>query len=431
MTVTRGRTKAGYLLTPLIVLSAPLLLTDCGKMPGGKGLGGIPGAGGACPADIADASALMSANFGLEGELEGKVKGALAAGANLQKISANVEGEVATACGNLAKDLGVPDDQIAPKEDGPGKKAEAACDAAVKAIGELKAKAGGKIVVEVKPPHCHASVSAMADCAAKCDATVKPGEVKVECEGGKLSGKCDAKCEGSCTVEAGAKCEGTCSASCEGTCKGEISGTCDGTCNGKCDGKDSKGKCAGVCEGKCDGKANASCNGTCEGSCSASCEMQGKAECSGTCTGGCSVEFKEPKCQGEVKPPEMSAECKANCDAEVKANLECTPGQVFVKASGAADYQAGLKLKSAFEKNLPALIKVSVGMKDQLASAAGNVKASLEGVQAAVQGGGAAALKVAGCFAASIEASAKAAVSIDVSVKASASASASATGSAG
>ena len=76
MTVTRGRTKAGYFLTPLIVLSAPLLLTDCGKMPG-KGLGGIPGAGGACPADIADASALMEANFGLEGELEGKVKGAL------------------------------------------------------------------------------------------------------------------------------------------------------------------------------------------------------------------------------------------------------------------------------------------------------------------------------------------------------------------
>jgi hypothetical protein len=410
---------------PLIVLSAPMLLTDCGKMPG-KGLGGLPGGAG-CPADIADASAIMSANFGLEGELEGKVKGALAAGANLQKIAVNLEGEVATACGNLAKDLGVPDDQIAPKEDGPGKKAEAACDAAAKAIADLKAKAGGKIVVETKPPSCHASVSAMADCAAKCDATVKPGEVKVECEGGKLSGKCEGKCEGSCTVEAGAKCEGTCSGSCSGACKGEISGKCDGTCNGKCDGKDSKGKCAGVCEGKCDGKAEASCNGACEGTCNASCEMSGKAECSGTCSGGCSVEFKEPKCQGEVKPPEMSAECKANCDAEVKANLECHPGQVFVKASGAADFAAGNQLKMALEKNLPALIKVSVGMKDQVSNVAGNVKASLEGVQAAVQGGGAAALKIAGCFAASIDASAKAAVSIDVSVKASASASGSAT----
>jgi hypothetical protein len=155
--------------------------------------------------------------------------------------------------------------------------------------------------------------------------------------------------------------------------------------------------------------------------------MSGKAECEGTCSGSCSVEFKEPKCTGQVKPPEMSAECKANCDAEVKANLECNPGQVFVKASGAADYAAGAKLKAAFEKNLPALIKVSVGMKDQIGDVAGNVKASLEGVQAAVQGGGAAALKIAGCFAASLDASAKAAVSIDVSVKASASASGSAT----
>jgi hypothetical protein len=66
-------------------------------------------------------------------------------------------------------------------------------------------------------------------------------------------------------------------------------------------------------------------------------------------------------------------------------------------------------------------------MKDQVSSVAGNVKASLEGVQAAVSGGGAAALKVAGCFAASLDAQAKAAVSIDVSVKASASASGSAT----
>jgi hypothetical protein len=431
MTVTRGRTKTGYLLMPLIVLSAPLMLTDCGKMPGGKGMPNIPGAGDACPADIADASAIMSANFGLEGELEGKVKAALSAGANLQKIAVNLEGEVATACGNLAKDLGVPDDQIAPKEDGPGKKAEAACDAAAKAIGELKAKAGGKLVIETKPPQCRAKVSVMAECAGKCDATVKPGEVKVECEGGKLAGKCEGKCEGQCTVEGGAKCEGTCSGTCSGACKGEISGKCDGNCNGKCDGKDSKGKCAGSCEGKCDGKADAVCNGECGGTCDAKCEANVKGECSGTCSGGCSVEFKEPKCEGEVKPPEMSAECKANCDAEVKSDLECDAGQVFVKASGAADYQAGLKLKTAFEKNLPALIRVSVGMKDQVSSVAGNVKASLEGVQAAVSGGGAAALKVAGCFAASLDAQAKAAVSIDVSVKASASASASASGSAG
>jgi hypothetical protein len=187
----------------MIVASVPML-NNCGKLPGGKGLPDVPGGvPGSCPANIADASAIMSANFGLEGELEGKVKAALAAGANLQAIAADVEAEVVTACSGLAKDLGAKDDDLKPKEDGPGKKAEAACDLATKLIGEFKAKAKGKVVVDVKPPKCEASLDASVDCAAKCDATVKPGEVKATCEGGEISGQCDAKCEGKCTVDLG------------------------------------------------------------------------------------------------------------------------------------------------------------------------------------------------------------------------------------
>ncbi|MFZ5891237.1 MAG: hypothetical protein ACOY0T_09315 [Myxococcota bacterium] len=435
--MTRGRKKTGYAIAWLFLMSAPLLLTECGKVPGAPAPNlpgapaGVPGASDACPANIADAAAIMNTNFGLQGELEGKVKAALAAGANLQKIAADVEGDVTAACTNLAKDLGVGDDALKPAQDGPGKKAEAACNAASKAIGELKAKAQGKIAVEAKPPVCAASVNAMADCAAKCDATVKPGSVKVDCEGGKMSGKCDAKCEGECTVDAGAKCEGTCSASCNGECKAEFNGKCDGNCKGKCDGKDAKGKCAGTCDGKCEGKGNGTCSGECKGECSGGCTMKAKGECNGTCTGGCSVEFKEPKCTGEVKPPQMSAECKANCDAEVKAKLECTPGHVNVTAQGSADAAAATKLKGALEKNLPALLKVSMGMKSKIGNVAGNVRTSLEGVKAAANAGGVAALKAAACVGASLEAQAKATVSIDVSIKASASASASASGGTG
>jgi hypothetical protein len=428
---TRTHRKTGSLLGASVLLSVPLLL-DCGKMPGGSGLpGGVPGAGGACPANLADASAIMSANFGLEAELEGKVKAALAAGANLQKIAGELEAEVATACGALAKDLGAKDADLEPKEAGPGKKAEAACSAASTLIGELKAKAAGKFKVDIKPPECRASMSAMADCAAKCDVNVKPGEAKVQCEGGKISGECSGKCEGECSVEAGAKCEGQCSGSCEGECSGEISGKCDGTCKGKCDGKDSKGKCDGNCDGKCEGKVKATCNASCKGSCSASCSAKATGKCEGECSGKCDVEMKAPKCSGNVKPPEMSGECKANCDAEVSGKVECTPARVIAKIEGSADAQAATKLKAALEAHLPAILKVSMGMKGKVEGVAGNVKASLEGVKAAVSGGGAAALKVAGCFAASLEAQASAAVSIDVSVKASASASGSASGSTG
>src|SRR5262245_51258115 len=390
--MTRGRKKTGYVLAWLFVLTAPALLSQCGKVPGGVPGGGpmpaVPGAGCAGATNIAVANAIMAANVGLQGELEGKVKAALAAGANLQALAASLEAEVTTACTNLAKDLGVPDDALKPAEAGPGKAAEAACNAAAKAVSETKAKAQGKVVVEAKPPVCSASMSAMADCSAKCDATVKPGSAKVTCEGGKLSGKCEGKCEGECTVEAAGKCEGSCSANCTGECKADFSGKCDGNCAGKCDGKDSKGKCAGTYDGKCDAKASGKCGGECKGECSGGCTMKAKAECSGTCSGGCSVEFKEPKCSGEVKPPEMSAECKANCDAEVKGKLECTPARVTAKAEGSVDAAAAAKLKGALEKNLPALLKVSVGMKDKVSSVAGNVQSSLEGVKAAASAGG-------------------------------------------
>ncbi len=191
-----------------LILAFPMIV-DCGAVKGVPGASNLPNVPGGCPASISDASAIMNANFGLAADLEAEDKGSLAASADVQKIGADLEAEVATACSNLAKDLGATDADLAPKEEGPGKKAEAACNAAVKIIGEVKAKAGIKYKLDIKPPVCNASVNAMADCAGKCDATVKPGSAKVTCEGGKLSGKCDAKCEGTCELDAGAKCEGS------------------------------------------------------------------------------------------------------------------------------------------------------------------------------------------------------------------------------
>lgn len=427
MVAKRWRMMSAPVLGTAALMMTPLLM-NCGGMPG------MPGLPGGCPADLNDPSAIMQANFGMKGELEGKVKAALSAGATLKNLAAEVEGDVSLACGNLAKDLGASEDDIKPAEEGPGKKAEAACNVAVKLLGEVKAKAkiSGKLNVKVVPPKCSASMDAMASCAGECNADIKPGEAKVECEGGEISGTCEAECKGSCTVEAGAKCEGTCGGSCEGSCEAEFSGTCDGACEGKCDGQAStagdknKGACKGTCDGKCTGTAKGKCGGKCSGKCSASCEIKGQAKCEGSCSGGCSAEIKAPKCSGTVKPPEMSAECKANCDAKVNAKVECTPASVTLEASGAADAQAFAKLKGAIEKNLPGILKVTLGMKARLEGAVAQVKASIEGVKAAVSGGGSAALKIAGCFAASLKAQAEASVSINVSVKASASASGSA-----
>ena len=90
------------------------------------------------------------------------------------------------------------------------------------------------------------------------------------------------------------------------------------------------------------------------------------------------------------------------------------------------DAAAAAKLKAALEKNLPALLKVTIGMKGKLEGITASAKASLEGAQAVVTADADSALKVGACFAESLKAQAAASVQINVSVKASASASGSA-----
>jgi hypothetical protein len=381
-----------------------------------------------CP-DIASVDAIAAADFtkdfGLDIQASAKIKGALTASVELQGLAASIEADLKGACGKLAKDLDVAVDDKAD--------AVTTCKAAAKAIGDVKAKAGGSFSIQITAPKCSASMNAMADCAGHCDAKVSGGKAEVKCEGGEISGTCGAKCDGKCEMSAAATCGGTC----DGTCDAGFSGTCSGKCDGKCDGK-ATAKGGAECKGKCEGKCDAQAKGECKGNCKGSCELKGGAECKGTCSGKCSVEMKEPKCSGEIKPPEMSAECKASCDAKVSGKLECTPAGVTVKATGSADAKSAEKLVAALQTNLPGVLKVAIGMADKAGKVAGNVKGTLEGVQGGVKGmvkgGPAIAAKLTACIAAPFKASFDAAASIQanvnvsVDVKASASASGSASG---
>lgn len=410
---------------PILVagLASPLLM-DCGQLKQLKDTAGkVSEAAAGCP-DLASVDAIAQADFsklGLDVQGAAKMKTALTASFQLQGFAASIEADLKGACGKLAADLGaqVPADA----------KAEDTCKAAAKAIGEIKAKAGGSFKLSIKPPACSASVSAMADCSAKCDANVKGPSAQVKCEGGELSGECGAKCEGKCELSAGGQCGG----SCNGSCDANFSGECQGKCDGKCDGK-ATGKAGGAdCKGKCEGKCDAGGKGECKGSCKGSCELKGGAECKGTCSGKCSVEMKAPKCTGKVQPPEMSAECKGKCDAEVNAKVDCTPAQVMVKAEGSADAKAAEKLVAALQGNLPAVLKVAIGMKDKAIGVAANVKGVLEGVQgsmsAMVKGGPTAAAKLTACvggkFTGAFDAAASIQANVNVSVNVQASASAS------
>lgn len=427
--------KRNKVLGTVIALGVltPVMLSGCGGMGslGGAagGLGGL--AGGKCP-DLTKPEAILAFDFAGEFKLSaqagGKLKAATAAAVELKGFADQINADLIAGCGPIAKDLGAPGDF---------KDGKSACEAAIKAIGDTKAKmgAGAKISLVVKPPKCSADIKAYGDCAGKCDVSASGGSAKVECEPGKLSGKCDANCEGSCDVQAGAKCEGTCS----GSCDAEIKGSCSGKCNGKCDGKDSKGvACSGSCEGKCEG---GTIQGECKGKCGGECKLKASAKCEGTCSGKCSAEFKEPKCNGEITPPKVSADCKAHCDASVSAKMECTPAQVGIIATGAADAEAFAKLKATLEKNLPLVLKVAIGMGERSIKIAANGKAVLEGTMSSMteiagSGGGGASTamtvgKLTACLGDTFKGAISAAGSLQANVSVSVNVSASASGSAG
>lgn len=381
---------------------------------------------GSCP-DVSSISAIAKADwaaeFGIDAAVAGQLRAGVMAAVSLDDFAAKLDADLKAACGGLAADL----DAGGEFADG-----KSACQAAAKAMADIKGKMGGdlKITVEAQPPMCAASMDAMADCAAECDADLEPGSVEVECEKGKLAGTCEAECSGTCDMSAAAVCDGTCS----GSCSAKFQGSCAGACTGRCDGKKVDGvACEGTCKGSCSAGAEGSCGGQCEGSC----ELAASATCEGTCRGECSVEMEAPKCEGEMTPPKASAECEAHCDAQVQAEVECSPPRVAVRVTGSADADLAAQYAAALEANLPAILNIAVGIKDQALSVAADGKAVVDGVKALVgqlKASPAVGARVTACVAAPFKAAFDAAASIkanvDVSVEVKASASASAGGSA-
>src|SRR5690242_13459000 len=95
----RSRTKNGVLATVIVLIATPWLV-EC-KQLGGKGVPGMPGGGGSCPQTEADVD---KASWGLNADVEAKLKAGLSAAASMKEISAKIEADVTTACTNLAKD---------------------------------------------------------------------------------------------------------------------------------------------------------------------------------------------------------------------------------------------------------------------------------------------------------------------------------------
>jgi hypothetical protein len=393
-------------------------LPNCGAINAAAGAAGVA-VPGQCGLDLKNADAIenfdFAGQFKLQADAAAKLKSGTVAAVQLEAFSAKIDGMLLEACSGLAKDLGSPGDF---------KTGTDACNAAGDVVAKAKASLGAnaKITIAGEPPKCGVDINVEADCAAKCDVSVKPGAASFQCTGGEMQGECDANCSGSCDMTAAATCSGTCSGSCDAT----FSGSCGGKCDGKCDGKTSSGaSCAGKCEGKCDAGAS----GTCGGQCSGSCKVDAGAKCQGTCTGKCSVDFKAPKCTGQVTPPSMSADCKAKCDAKVNANATCTKPHLSVVVVGAADPVFAAKFQAAMEANFGNIIVVFKQLGDSAVAMAGQIKdvalGAQDAVMATVKAGGSngamMAANIGGCVGGAFTGVADAAASIKANVSVSAS----------
>lgn len=383
----------------------------CSSLSSGPGAQTGGGVGGQCGVD-----------FGASAEAQ-KLEAFVVAADAFGSSARDLEGSLAETCKTMGRELGISDAEM----QGSGvPAAKAACDPVAaklrSELTDLRAAAHLTIQVAATPPRCEVSVDAYAKCAAECDATVDPGTVQLQCEGGEIVGKCSGECQGSCAAEVSGKCEGQC----EGTCDGGCGGTCQGACDGTCATKGADGQCAGKCNGTCRGTCSASCKGNCSGQCAVS----GQASCSGECRGGCSVAFEEPRCTGTVRPPEISAECKASCDARLNAQASCQPGEVAVIIKGNVDSNIEERVnhvKAALEGGWANLQVTGIKLA-RLRDSGEALVATAKEVPGAV---GSLGIKAVGCATEAAAAVPSAFASVGVSVEVSVSVSASASASAG
>jgi len=327
---------------------------------------GKPDKPAACP-DLADREALaavdFSADFGLSADDAQALTAGLIAAAGMEALSARLDADLRVACTSIARELGE-----RPRADG----VEAACAAAVKGIDDARTRLGGKARFSLAylAPRCGLPAQPLLACLNLCagaeddSATGDALSTRLDCPGQASTGTCEGQCDGSCDATEGMVCDGKCLGGCDWGFRGD----CDGTCVGTCNGRASRGICAGRCVGQCFGLAR---HGICSGRCLGPCQLRRPAPCSGLCGGRCSTAWKGLQCDSVPRTAPAAAACGPSCEIDAAAAARCSSARVTVTIDMAArNMQARARhLSGVLERFLPAIVSVSVGMKDRTAAA--------------------------------------------------------------
>jgi modification target Cys-rich repeat protein len=340
----------GALVAPSLI--GMLVATGCSKEDGG-----LPGGDDIC----GPCGEIAKGDVGISGDV--RVDGFFKALGTIQNATASIKADFDGNIRALAAVYGVE------LEGAINAAAIAELNAAIRA--DFDANITGAVSVDYQPPRCEASVNvavqAQAQCEVKagCDVDVNAGELSVVCEG-QCTGTCEGTCTGSFACEItppAAGCEGRCEGACNLEAGGTCNGTCRGTCDGECSARDGEGNCAGECAGECEGTCElavaAECEGTCTGKCfieppEGGCEAGAscRGSCEGSCTGGCEGNFTPPSASASCQ---AAADCQASAKAEANASLECTPPQLKLDYTLAANANADVAAQTAFTARLTEL----------------------------------------------------------------------------
>lgn len=337
-----------------------------------------------CP-DLSDPASFspadLSADFVLSADEAKRLRNALSAAAGVLALSAKLDTEVRTACDGIARELGGKRDFDA---------AESSCAAAVRAINDARGRlgSGARFNVAYVAPQCALPAVAIVGCLRRCD-HVEPAASdlpvsppRLDCPAAASAGACDGKCAGSCDVAEGMVCDGHC----RGGCDWGFHGTCDGTCVGHCNGTASHGICTGNCVGQCNGVVK---QGICRGRCQGPCELRRPAACAGSCSGRCSGGWKTLQCENIPKGATADAACGSRCDTDLSAAAQCSLARVTVTIDHARDAARAKQLATALQRYLPAILRVSVGMKTRAIAAARSALVALQSSEDLISGAGA------------------------------------------
>jgi len=208
-------------------------------------------AGAGASGDRTQLQARCGAGFGASASAR-KLESFMSASVSFMGAAQDLHGVLLDACQDIGRRLAVPEQQlVGPNGDPDVRIACAAASAALRAeLQDLRVQAKLQVEVEATPPQCDIRVDAYASCAAQCDATVDPGKLEVQCEGGELVGQCSGVCQGDCNasgtwVSGQASCNGLCRGSCsvafqEPRCTGtmrppSVEAQCAASCNAKLD----------------------------------------------------------------------------------------------------------------------------------------------------------------------------------------------------